>query len=185
VIYPPVNVDYFSQVPLLEKTHYLFVGQLVCYKRPDLAVKAFARLPKEKLIVVGDGPLKKALQKDATANVSFLTCNDRAKIRELYASSKALVFPGIEDFGIVPVEAQAAGCPVIAMNAGGTKETVLNGETGILMNEQTEAALLQAIEDAKHICWDSRKLKKNANCFSIAVFHQKINFFIQQRRTHK
>lgn len=181
VIYPPVDVDFFSQASLRERTHYLFVGQLVCYKRPDLVVKTFARLPQEKLIVVGNGPLKKSLQKNATANVSFLPCNDREKIRDLYASSKALIFPGIEDFGIVPVEAQAAGCPVIAMNAGGTKETVLNGETGILMNEQTVTALLHAIEDAGHICWDSRKIKKHANRFSTTIFCRKINAFIQQR----
>lgn len=179
VIYPPVNVDFFMQAPLLERTHYLFVGQLVCYKRPDLVVKAFAKLPQEKLIVVGDGPLKKELQKIATSNIYFMHCNNREKLRDLYASSKALLFPGIEDFGIVPVEAQAAGCPVIAMNIGGTVETVLDGETGFLMKEQNESALLHAIEEVKFLFWDPKKMKCHVRHFSSAVFVQTISNFIQ------
>lgn len=174
VIYPPVNVEFFSQAPLRERTHYLFVGQLVCYKRPDLVVKAFARLPQEKLIVVGDGPLKFSLQKNATANVSFLSCNDRGKLRELYASAKALLFPGIEDFGIVPVEAQAAGCPVIAMNIGGTAETILDGKSGILMNEQSESALLTAMTEVQHTVWITSNMISNAMRFDCNVFREKI-----------
>jgi len=180
VIYPPVNVDFFIQAPLQERTHYLFAGQLVCYKRPDLVVNAFARLPQEKLIVVGDGPLKKELRKKASSNISFLTFVDRKKMRDLYASSKALLFPGIEDFGIIPVEAQAAGCPVIAMNVGGTKETVLDGTTGILIKEQSESALLHAIEDVSCLCGDSGKMKKHVEKFSHTVFDQAIGTYMQR-----
>lgn len=96
---------------------------MVCYKRPDLMVKTFAKLPKENFVMVGDDPLKKVLQKNATSNICFISCNDRKNLRNLYASSKALLFPDIEDCGIVPVEAQTAGCPVIAMNVGNV-ETV-------------------------------------------------------------
>lgn len=180
VIYPPVDVEFFAQAPLQERKFYLFVGQMVCYKRPDLVVKAFAKLPKEKLVMVGDGPLKKVLQKNATPNICFISCNDRKSLRNLYASSKGLLFPGIEDFGIVPVEGQAAGCPVIAMNVGGTVETVLDGETGILVKEQSESALLFAIEEAKQICWDSEKIKKHSKQFSASVFEQSIRNFMQQ-----
>ena len=88
-----------------------------------------------------------------------------------------MLFPGVEDFGIVPVEAQAAGCPVIAMNAGGTAETVLNGETGILMNEQTEAALLNAIEEINSSSWDIGKMKNHTKQFSVSVFDHKIGLF--------
>ncbi len=160
VIYPPVDVDFFLEVPKLERKHYLFVGQLVCYKRPDLVVEAFRKLQNETLIIVGDGPMRKSLEKYAPANVIFAGWSSREKLRELYASAKALIFPGVEDFGIVPVEAIAAGCPVIAMNIGGTAETVCDGISGVLMKEQSSAEILISIEklNTQLFCTDiSRK----------------------------
>lgn len=180
VIHPPVDTGFFAAAPERERIHYLFAGQLVCYKRPDLVIKAFAQLQNEKLIVVGSGPMKNKLQKAATENVSFVTCDEREKLRELYASAKALIFPGIEDFGIIPVEAQAAGCPVIAMNTGGTAETVLNGITGVLMEEQTEFALMRGIETAKAYHWDHEMLKNHASQFSCSAFREKIDTFIRE-----
>lgn len=166
VIHPPADVDFFGQAPQLERKHYLFAGQLVCYKRPDLAVAAFAKLPKETLLVVGEGPLRKQLEKNASANVHFTGWVPREKLRELYASAKALIFPGVEDFGIVPVEAMAAGCPVIAMNRGGTAETIIDFKTGFFMQEQSVECVLNSIEQTASMTWSLSLFRKE-----VAQFH--------------
>ena len=170
VIYPPVDVEFFAAAEEKERTHYLFVSQLVSYKRPDLAVRAFARLPKEKLIVIGEGPLKKSLRETAPKNVEFVSCKERGQLREYYASAKALIFPGIEDFGIVPVEAIAAGCPVIAMNIGGTAETVKERVSGIFISEQSENAILQALEELSALKCSCKQMADSVEKFSAANF---------------
>lgn len=175
VLYPPVDVDYFRSAPAVERTHYLYVGALVCYKRPDLVVKAFARCPDRKLIIAGTGNMKHHLQKLATPNVTFIPDASKEQIRALYASAKALLFPGIEDFGIVPVEAQAAGCPVIAMNKGGTLETVLDRESGILIKNQNEEAILNAIEELEGLHLSEKAIRLHTEKFATPEFHKKLN----------
>ena len=181
VIYPPVDINFFSNAPKIERKHYLYVGALVCYKRPDLVVKTFRKLQNEKLIVVGDGGLYHHLRKIATPNIEFINSPSREQIRELYASAKALIFPGIEDFGIVPVEAQAAGCPVIAMNIGGTAETVIDKVTGIHISQQTQENILHAIEELSAIAISDIVMLENAKKFSQDQFVNKFSHIVNQQ----
>jgi len=151
VIYPPVDVARFSVGPD-PRPFYLIVSALVHYKRIDVAIEAFNAL-KLPLKVVGSGPLRRSLEQRADKNIEFLGWLDDAKIAQLYASCQALIFPGEEDFGIVPLEAQASGRPVIALKRGGLLETVIGLEespseenpTGIFFGEQNVASLCAAV----------------------------------------
>ena len=115
--------------------YYLVVSRLIPYKRIDLAVEAFRHLPNEKLIVVGDGRDMAALKAAASTNVQFLGRLPRASVRELLRGCRAFLFPGLEDFGIAPVEAMSSGRPVIAFGGGGALDTVVPGVTGELFAE--------------------------------------------------
>ena len=170
VVYPPVDTNYFRQAQDAERKYFLMVGALVSYKRPDLAVDAFARMQNETLIVAGSGGMFDELQKRASSNVKFVKSPSKEQLRELYAGAKALIFPGIEDFGIIPVEAQAAGTPVVAMGEGGTAETVIDKVTGVYMREQSVTALLEAVESVKSTDFDLSSLRSNAEKFSTASF---------------
>lgn len=120
IIFPPVDVDYFTpDAAQAVGDYYLVVSRLIPYKRIDLAVEAFRRLPHEKLLVVGSGRDLDALRAQASSNVHFLGRQPRAKVRELLAGCRAFLFPGLEDFGIAPVEAMSSGRPVIAFGGGG------------------------------------------------------------------
>lgn len=134
VIYPPVDTDYFAQGPIAkasERHGYLVVSALVPYKRVDIAVRA-ATQNGWPLTVVGQGPERQRLESLAGPSVRFLGAVPRAQIRRLYQTSRGLLFPGTEDFGMVPVEAMAAGCPVVAFHRGGALETVVDGLSGVL-----------------------------------------------------
>jgi len=144
VVYPPVAVDDFF-VSEQHGDFYLMVGQLVGYKRADLAVKAFARSGK-RLVVIGEGEEMRFLREIAGKNIEFLGRQPFEVLRDHYSRCQALVFPGEEDFGIVPLEAMASGRPVIAFGKGGALETVVDGKTGIFFHEQTEDALMEAVE---------------------------------------
>ena len=144
VVYPPVAVDDFF-VSEQQDDFYLLVGQLVGYKRADLAVKAFT-LSGKRLIIIGEGEETRFLRQIAGNNVEFLGRQPFEVLRDHYSRCQALVFPGEEDFGIVPLEAMASGRPVIAFGKGGALETVVDGKTGIFFHEQTEDALLEAVE---------------------------------------
>lgn len=143
VVHPPADIGFFGVAPEMERGYFLLAGQLTAYKRPELAVRAFSRLD-DRLIVAGSGEELPRLRAIAGKNVEFVVAPDDETLRKLYAGARALVFPGIEDFGIVPVEAQAAGCPVIAFRAGGALESVVEGRTGLFFDEQSEASLLGA-----------------------------------------
>ncbi|MCL1985287.1 MAG: glycosyltransferase [Betaproteobacteria bacterium] len=146
VVYPPVDVDFFAQAASAEQHgYYLFFGQLEAYKRADLAVAACtqAGLP---LVVMGEGREKKRLKAVAGPTVRFVGRQPAESVRCWLHGARALLFPGEEDFGIVPVEAMAAGCPVIAYGAGGVLETIQDGESGLFFHEQNTASLLEALE---------------------------------------
>jgi len=146
VVYPPVAVDAFTPVPPEELgDYYLWAGQLVRYKRPDVAIEAFRRTGK-KLVVIGEGEERKALEKISGDNITFLGAAPFSALKQHFARCKALVFPGEEDFGIVPVEVQAAGRPVIAYGKGGALDTVIDGKTGILFPESSVEGLIAAID---------------------------------------
>jgi len=144
VLYPPVDVAAFDPCQPRED-YYLAFSRLVPYKRIDLAVRALTEL-RRPLVVIGDGPEWTRLERLAAPNVTFLGWQPDSAVRHHLQRAKALIFPGEEDFGIVPVEAQAAGCPVIAYARGGALETVVDGVTGSFFTEQSPLAVIAAVE---------------------------------------
>ncbi|NLT07150.1 MAG: glycosyltransferase family 4 protein [Solirubrobacterales bacterium] len=145
VVHPPVDVERFLGLEHRPQDYYLTFGRVVPYKRVDVAVEACA-LGGRRLKVAGDGRALPRLRERGAAGVEFLGRVSDAERDALFAGARALLFPGEEDFGIVPVEAQAAGVPVIAYGVGGACESVLDGETGVLFGEQTAASLAAAID---------------------------------------
>lgn len=143
IIPPPVEIDQFrpSAAP---GPGYLWVGQLISYKRPDIAVKAFNELGLP-LLVVGTGGMERELKRIARPNVTFEAKLPYAKLKEAYANARALIFTAEEDFGIVPVEALASGRPVIAYGRGGVLDTVDDGKTGLFFGQQTPDSLIEAV----------------------------------------
>lgn len=175
VIYPPVEFSKFKNNP--SKEFYLFLGQLNPYKKADLAVRAFNKSNK-KLTVIGDGPQKKELKKIAGSNIKILGKQSDSAVVNFYSKCKGLVFPGEEDFGITPLEAMASGKPVIAYRKGGALETVIDGKTGILFDEQNEISLLQAINRAEKIQWNFEQIRDHAKKYDTDATRQKLNNFI-------
>jgi glycosyltransferase involved in cell wall biosynthesis len=188
IVYPPVETTFYTPAP--SETHWgpavngghaagmLVVSALVPYKRVDLAIAAArrARLP---LTIVGDGPERAALEAAAGDGVRFLGWCTNEEIRDLYRSSLATILPGEEDFGIVPLEAQACGRPVVALGRGGALETVIDGETGVLV-EPGETALAQGLERAAGITWDSARIRQHAERFSRDRFVREIEHAIDE-----
>lgn len=175
VIHPPVDVDRFKCV--LDKSDYfLLLGQLTRYKRPDIAIDAFRGMPEKQLVVIGEGELKDELRRTAPSNVEFKSRLTDDGVKNYLQSARALIFPGVEDFGIVPVEAMACGTPVIAFAKGGALETVVEDETGLFFHEQTTVALNSAIERFEH--WEPgvnrRKIRERAEIFSEPKFREHI-----------
>jgi glycosyltransferase involved in cell wall biosynthesis len=170
LIYPPVHMGVALSDPEKPRTHYLSLGRLVPYKRVDLLVEAFRLQPKQELWVIGDGPERSRLQKNPLPNVRFLGRQPQREVTEALRTAKALLFPAEEDFGLVPVEAQAVGTPVIAYARGGGAESVVDGVTGVLFHEQTVGALRDAMERAESMVFDPMMLRQNAMRFSTGVF---------------
>ena len=166
VVNPPVDVDRLLTLPRDPDSHYLVFGRVVPYKRVELAVAACARLGRD-LKVAGDGRAMASVRAAATghAGIELLGRVDDAERDALMGSARALLFPGEEDFGIVPVEAQAAGLPVIAYRVGGASETVIDGETGVLFDEQSALGLAGAIERFEGLQLNEDKVRGNAERF--------------------
>lgn len=176
VIHPPVPVGKFDASREAED-FYLWVGQLVSYKRPDLLVEAFNRLGRA-LIVIGEGPMLEKLRRIAKRNIQFLGRQSSDVIVDRYARCRAVVFPGVEDFGIVPVEAMASGKPVIAFGYGGLLETVLDGITGVMFREPTVESLVDAVvRFEQRQSFDSRTIRAHAEQFSEEAFRSKFSSF--------
>jgi glycosyltransferase involved in cell wall biosynthesis len=180
VIYPPCDVERFS-VSNSVGDYYLYVGRLVSYKRADLAVEAFSR-NRKKLVVVGEGPQLSRLKSIASANVEFLGFVNDSDLATLYSGCKALIFPGEEDFGLVPVEAQASGRPVIAYAKGGATETVVHRKTGILFQPQTPQALDEAVKEFESLpeSFDPEAIRNHALLFSKENFVKKFRLFVER-----
>lgn len=179
VIPPPCIPDREAiRVETQRDDYYLIVSAFVPYKRIDLAIEAFRRMPARRLVIVGGGPEEARLRKLAPDNVEFAGKVSREEIDHRYGQARALIFPGKEDFGIVPVEAQARGCPVIAYAAGGALETVLPGKTGETFAEQTPeslAAAVNALEERLHKKgYKADDFRKNAARFTTGEFQRKI-----------
>lgn len=180
VIYPPVDTERF-RADHPREDFYLTVSRFVPYKRVDLTVAAFTQLGLP-LVVIGDGDSAAALQKMAGSNIRFLGPQPDAVVEDYMQRCRAFVFPPEEDFGITPVEAQAAGAPVIAYAKGGQAETVIHEQTGLLFPYQTVDSLVQSINglEASVAQFDPSVLRKNAERFSIATFRTRLESFVEQ-----
>jgi len=185
VVHPPVNIEKFLCVERKPADYYLFFGQLTGYKRADIAIEACVKSGR-KLIVAGAGADKKTNKKyEKTGLVTFMGRVSDEEICGLYAGAKALLFPGIEDFGIVPVEANAAGCPVIAYRDGGALETVKENVTGLFFDEQTPQALIAAMDrfERSGVTFADRQLfNDHVRQFSKTVFVERIHRILEERR---
>jgi glycosyltransferase involved in cell wall biosynthesis len=185
VVYPPVDVEKFLNLERRPGDFYLFFGQLTGYKRADLAIEACIASGRH-LIVAGAGKKRGKWRKyERTGLVSFKGRVSDEDIRELYASARALLFPGIEDFGIIPIEAQAAGCPVIAFREGGAVETVKENLTGIFFDEQTPESLITAMsffEKNEEMFKDRSLFSAHAGQFSKAIFIEQIQKLIDEKK---
>jgi glycosyltransferase involved in cell wall biosynthesis len=179
IIYPPVRV---RQIPLAKSSgdYFLLVSRLMSYKRVDLAVQAFNELDLS-LKIVGTGPELANLRRQSRSNVEFLGSVSDATLEECYSGCRAFVYPGIEDFGIVMVEAQAHGKPVIACSSGGASEIVVDGSTGVLFDQQTPDALIQAIKRLDSMDLDSERIRNRALEFDESRFKERMLRFVMEK----
>jgi glycosyltransferase involved in cell wall biosynthesis len=178
VIPPPIDVDRFQPDHVVDD-YYLVLSRLVPYKRIDLAVEACTRLNRP-LVVIGDGPDRKRLESMAGPTVEFLGRASDATVKRFASRCRALLFPGEEDFGMTPLEINAAGRPVIAYRAGGALETVVEGVTGLFFAQQNSQSLAETIEQFEQYEWSTQLLRQHAERFSYPVFASRILEFLGQ-----
>lgn len=178
IVPPPVAVQRFTPGSRVED-FYLIVSRLNPYKRVDLVVKAFNDLGRP-LVIIGDGPDRVVLERMAKPNIKFLGRLPDPEVAEYYARCRALIFPGDEDFGIVPLEANAAGRPVIAFKAGGALDTVVNGQTGIFFQELTPESLSEAVLCAEKTEWNSVAIRKHAEDYAEPHFRQRFMCVVEE-----
>jgi glycosyltransferase involved in cell wall biosynthesis len=176
VVYPPVDTDRFVTSGRAGD-YYLVVSRLIPYKRVDLAVDAFTRLGL-RLKVAGDGRDRAALKARAGKNIEFVGRVSDREVAELIRGCRGFVFPGEEDFGIAPVEAQAAGRPVVAFGAGGALDTVLDGATGVHFAEQSVEALCAAVGRLESLPISPDRIAAHARTFDTSVFREQITSFV-------
>ena len=177
VIHPPVDTSRFRPSPSPDE-YYLVVSRLLPYRRIDLAVQAFSHLGLP-LAVAGDGRARRALEAAAGPNVTFLGRVPEEELPDLLARCRAYVVPGEEDFGIAPVQAQAAGRPVIAYGAGGALDTVVAGKTGVFFREPTVGALVESVQEFEPASFDPQACRSNAERFSAQVFRTSLSRFLE------
>jgi len=183
VVHPPANIEKFLSVERKPADYYLFFGQVTGYKRADIAIEACAQLGR-KLIVAGAGAKIKG-KYEKTGLITFLGRVSDEQAAALFAGARALLYPGIEDLGLVPIEAQATGCPVIAFRDGGALETVKEGVTGLFFNEQTPQALIGAIEhfERNEVTFSSREVFiDHVQQFSKTAFIKRMHDVLDERR---
>lgn len=178
VINPPVRLDRFALDPAVEREDFfLFAGRLVPYKRPDLAIKAAQRAGR-RLVVVGDGRFRKQLEAIAGPETTFLGAAPDDVLVDMYRRCQALLMPGIEDFGIVPVEAMACGAPVIAVSEGGALDTVRPGVSGELVefgsDDDVVAAMAEVMRRVDFAAFDRAKIRAHAQSFGPESFRARV-----------
>ncbi len=187
VVYPPVDVHALDLRPQKDD-FFLAAGRLVSYKRFDLVVKAFAQLRDQNLVVIGKGSELEHLKAIATPNVKLMGYQSDEVLRDHMERARAFVFAAVEDFGIMPVEAQACGTPVIGMNRGGLQETVIPNQTGLLFNEQTVDAVVDAVRTMIDLPWDyfdAQRIREHAERFSAARFRQEYRRLVRQKLSER
>jgi glycosyltransferase involved in cell wall biosynthesis len=184
VIHPPVEVARFAaaadrlagDLPPVEQRPYVAAGRLVGYKRAELIVEAFNGMPERQLIVIGDGPQRRRLQRLAGPNVQLLGRVDDDQMTHRIAGARALVYAADEDFGLLPVEAMAAGVPVVGLNLGGVAETVEHGVSGVLYDEPTPEAIRGAVRELAQTRtgYHADAIRRSAERFEPARFAQQV-----------
>jgi len=185
ILYPPVNTDYFA-LHTVKEDFYLTASRLVPYKRIDLIVETFAQLPEKKLVVIGDGPEAHKLHSLNLPNVTWLGFQPNDVLRDYMQRARAFIFAAKEDFGIIPLEAQACGTPVLAFGQGGACETVVGlgqpNPTGIFFHKQTVPALQSAIlEFERHLStFTPSACRANAEKFSNTRFRQEVSEIVEK-----
>ncbi len=178
VIPPPIDVRRFS-ADEPDADYYLILSRLIAYKHLDLAIEACKKLNR-RLVVIGDGPDRKRLESLAGKETEFLGRQPDQIVAKYASRCRALLFPGEEDFGMVPLEINAAGRPVICYGAGGALETIVEGETGIFFKEQTTASLIDAIEKFESLEWNRQTIRRHAEKFDNKIFTERIKEFLCQ-----
>ncbi len=185
VIYPPVEIGHFDfRWP--KEDFFIYAGRLVPYKRVDIIVEAFQKLKNKKLVIVGDGPQRKKLEIMAGTNVTFTGFLSIKETADLFNRAKCFINANVEDFGIALLEAQAAGCPVIALGEGGALETVIDGKTGLFFHEQSATALLDAVERFSQITPNllPSDMRANAERFNPERFKRELKDFVDGKLLH-
>ncbi len=183
VVFPPCNIDKYSDCKRNPGDFYLFFGQLVGYKRADLAIEACIKSGR-KIVVIGEGKSKAAKKYSRTGLVTFTGRVSDEKVKEYFSTAKALLFPGIEDFGIIPVEANSAGCPVLAYRKGGACDSILENKTGLFFEEQTVDSLISCMDEfekRENDFSDRSIYEKHIQQFSNLEFERKIMNIIEKR----
>jgi len=180
VIYPPVDVDRFH-IGKHRQNYFVTISRLVPYKRIDIIIEAFNRL-KLPLVIIGEGPAMKNLKKIAGPTIDLVGHRSEPEVEELLSNARAFVFSAEEDFGIVNVEAQASGLPVIAFGRGGALETVIEGITGIFFKRQTTLSLIEAIQEflEKEDAFDPQVIRNNAERFPRSRFEKEFKAFVDE-----
>jgi len=187
VIYPPVDVQKFEYCDTKEN-YYITASRMVPYKKIDLIVETFSKLPNQKLVVIGDGPDFKKIKAKASKNVELLGFQPSDVLKKYMQKAKAFIFAAEEDFGIVPLEAQACGTPVIAFGRGGAVETIKNGITGTFFEEQNVPSLASAILRFEKSFWNTYNplaARKNSELFSVERFKTEYKNFVEARIKEK
>jgi glycosyltransferase involved in cell wall biosynthesis len=179
VIMPPVDTSRF-QVASSHDDYFLVVSRMIPYKRIDLAVQAFTRLGLP-LRIIGGGRDEKKLRRMAGKNVRFMGSLSDAEVRDHMSRCRALIFPGEEDFGLTPVEAQASGRPVIAYGAGGALSTIIEGETGVFFPEQTVDSLVEAVQSFRDEQFDPQRIRRHAEEFDTQRFMDRLGRFVESK----
>ncbi len=178
IIYPPIETEKFHIADKIED-YYFTLGRLVAYKRYDLTIKAFNKIGRP-LKIAGDGPELEYLKKIAGPNIEFLGRVSDEERRELYAKCQAFIFPQEEDFGITPLEAMAAGRPVIAYGRGGALESVVPGKTGVLFPAQTVSNVVNALNNFWPQRFNPQEIREHALKFSTEKFKGKISNYVEK-----
>lgn len=183
IIYPPLQIEINNQKSIINNKnagYFLVVSRLVYYKRVDIAVKAFNKLGFP-LKIIGTGSEEESLKKQANSNIEFLKNLTDEKLSFYYKNSKALIFPGLEDFGLAMVEAQSFGKPVIAFRGGGALDIIKEGVTGEFFESQTHESLIKALEKFNNKSYNSSLCKENSLRFSFENFKSRLLNIISQK----